>query len=914
MQHADQTQPRRRNTGWSVFSVLATVLMTGCQGPGTPRDQDWSSDARPDWVNGLQEPLQELPRDQWAVHVNDRATDYRSRVGEPRELGGRLGSGVQAGVGARSGGASGAGGPASASASAEINLPDQITFNFEGAGLEQAVRPEAAAREPSPLELQFRGQLPERPDRELRQFGYDVVARLGAGRLGLDGTASDDHVVAPGDEIIIDLTTDKAERFRAVVDPDGTLEVDSLLAVPVGGQSFADARQTIEEAIARVRRNYDLSIGLGRLASVPVRVVGEAEAPGVVDAGPRPSIIDAIAAAGVRPTGSLRRVTIQRPDEDAIVVDLYDYLLGNSAAPDIRVRRGDTVVIPPIGPTIAVAGSVQRPGIYELPLDPSPVGVDEAITMAGGATGFAITDQVQIERTTGGRRELIDVNAADAPMSVMDGDMLLVGAVDGRLHPVIEVRGEVARPGRFQYRQGMTVGDLLRLSGGLTVDAFTDQVILSRVAGEVSGREVAWDAPASASARRVLIVDAWLALQGDPSHDIALEPLDHLRVDRYDQARELPRVEIIGAVSRAGEYELTIGLTVRDLVALAGSLTSDAHREDAELVRRRRTDNASRLDVDRYRIPLAEILGSSGDAPMLKNGDRLIIRRLGVSEVRVRADGLVRFPGEYVLPAGSRITDLIAAAGGVLDGGDLRAARFTRESVKRDQRDRWDELSERTRQVFERNLEKRVNSARSKEAFSARIQLDQVQSTLERLRSGQTTGRVILPFTDEGFPDSDANLALEAGDTLTIPRSTTTVTVQGHVFNPITVVHDPSRTADDLIRLAGGMTEVAADDRLYVVRADGRVASVSQRAGRFDLDAPLLAGDIVLVPPRPLSRDPGSVALDLLLLARTAGEAAALWNLAIGDIDDGSLSIIDSPASPRSDSAPPSEILREFQR
>jgi hypothetical protein len=178
----------------------------------------------------------------------------------------------------------------------------------------------------------------------------------------------------------------------------------------------------------------------------------------------------------------------------------------------------------------------------------------------------------------------------------------------------------------------------------------------------------------------------------------------------------------------------------------------------------------------------------------------------------------------------------------------------------------------------------------------------------------QATGRIVIPFGRDDFPMSDANLVLESGDTLDVPRLAQTVSVQGHVFNPLTEIFSTELTADWLLERAGGVTEFADTGRLYVVRADGRVASVEQRNGRFRLNDPLLPGDVVLVPPKPLGRDAGSVALDLLLLARAAGEAGALFNLATSDIEDGSLSIIDTPASPRSDSTPPSELLREFQR
>ncbi|MEM1331414.1 MAG: SLBB domain-containing protein [Planctomycetota bacterium] len=848
-----------------------------------------------------------MPAEAMSLAEAQTASDRRDRVGEPRELGRRIDvlSGSRPAPTHSRGIATGGGG-----GGIGLRFPDRITIE-----LDAEPRVEQTAEVPVPpsaLERQYRGDLPRRPDRDLKQFGYDQIQRLGGPTTTAAGLAALDHVLVPGDEIIVDLTTDRVERLRAVVSRDGTVAFEGLVSLRAAGQTFEAFEASLRDEVARIRQNFDMSVGLGRLASVGVRVVGEAESPGLVDAGPRPTVLDALGSAGVRKSGSLRRITVRRASGDSVTIDLYAYLLGSGDAPDLRLSAGDTVSIPPIGPTIAVAGSVQRPGIYEIERDASSP--TEAIELAGGLTGFALEGQIQIERTVGSSRILVDADPEAEAVVLQDGDTLLVGAVDGRLHPIVEIAGEVSRPGRFQHREGMTVGDLVRLAGGLTVDAADDQAIVSRVAGAPMGLNGAWDADSAPVTRRIMVVDLVKAARGDPAHDIVLEPLDLIRVRAIGEAREIPTVEIIGAARSAGVYELTAGMDVGDLIAIAGNLRPDAFREEAELVRRRRTLDATMLDVDRFRIPLSEILGAGGGGPTLRNGDRLIIRKLSRAEVRVRADGLVRFPGEYVLPAGSRITDLIAAAGGVLEGGDLRAARFTRASVRAMQADRWSELAERTRQTFERNLETRVNSARSKEAFSARIQLEQVQATLDRMQRTQATGRIVIPFTADDFPDSEANLALESGDALLVPRATSTITVQGHVFNPLTVVADASLSAQALIDQAGGFTEIADEKRIYVVRADGYVSSVAQKGGRFALRDPLLPGDIVLVPPRPLSRDAGSVALDLLLLARTAGEAVALWNLATSELDEGSISIIDTPASPRSDSTPPAEILREFQR
>jgi polysaccharide export outer membrane protein len=907
MQAASQTALLR------ISSLLCTILafmflitLVACS-TTKPRLDHEVVGSKPTWVQSLRDPLQDLPELRAAEEFDHTDKTDVPRLGQPQELGLRFGSATPQNKASTETDRSGtSGGNVSGR-----DLRAQIDVNFNMGERDQTDDDQPDMRDfPSALELAYRGDLPARPDRALEQFGYASFRAMEAREAS--APASADHVIGAGDELIIDLVTNQPRRFTPRVENDGTIEIPDLGTFTVGGKTIREIDAYMLEEVGRIRKNFELRVGLGTLMSIPIRVSGEVVRGGVIEIEPNGDLLDVLNEAGIRKSGSLRNIRIIHSSGESIGIDLYGYLLGLEPPPVVRLNQGDCVLIPAIGATIAVAGSVQRPGIYEVAHE-SELSTKEGIELAGGTTGFSVVDSIQIERTRAIGRELIDIQKNDTNQKLHDGDLILVGAVDGRLHPVVEARGALINPGRFQYRDGMTVGDLVRMSGGLEIDAYTSQAILSRLQGTKESRNNEYAAGARSTSRRVVIVNLENALRGDPDHDIALSPLDLLRVQRFSDAHDVPLVEVIGAVRRPGRYEQTADLRVGDLVALAGNLSSDAHRQECELIRRRRVDDSSILDVDRFRINLASILQGDTRGPKLENGDQIVIRRMRRADVRVEITGLVRFPGEYVLPAGSKITDLISAAGGLLQDADIRAARFTRERIRKTQLDRWSELTERNRQVIERVLEERVNSARSKEATAARIQMRQMDSLLGRLKNIQADGRVVIPFTDDDFPESNYNLALEQGDRLFIPLESNTVSVLGNVFNPLTVIHENTISADLLIDQAGGITELADEDRIYVVRANGLVEGVIQKSGNFKLSEPLLAGDIVLVPKRALDRDFGSVVLDLLSVARTTGEAAALWNLATAGIDEANVSVI-APAHDRGDPNQMNGLLDEFQR
>jgi protein involved in polysaccharide export with SLBB domain len=729
--------------------------------------------------------------------------------------------------------------------------------------------------EASSFETLYRGEYGQDPDRELEQFGYRYFED--SDLIDEAGPVPARYVIGPDDEIIVSVWGSWQAIHRLTVDRDGQISLPEAGTIVVAGQTFADLPSVIRRTYEQVRKNFELSIAMGRLRRIQVHVVGNVARPGLTEVSARSSVLSAlVAAGGPMKDGSLRDIQLRRDDE-TIRIDLYEFLVSGETASEDLLRGGDLVFVPPIGATVGLAGSVRRPGIYETT---GEITVGEAIELAGGLTPFTFTPHAQLERTVDGRlRERIDLALDDNGMAatMQDGEMLLIGAIDQRRQPVIQISGEVSRPGVYPFRSGLRLSDLLTNADGLTVDAWLPQALISRQIGQSGELETIPERVSLTTSRRVMVVDLRKVAKGDPEHDIELLPLDHVEISSRDRASVRPIVSVLGPVQRPGTYELTHGLRISDLVAMAGNLRPNTFYEEAELIRRIYDAEARLLDVRRFRFNLGRALALDPiNDPLLRNGDQVVIRAMRESEVTVEVTGEVRFPGTYVFPAGTRITELLAAAGGVLESGDLRAAKFTRTSVHQMQQERLENLIEQTRQRFESAMERMVQTGQQREGIASRLSLDQTRALLQRMTRYQVTGRVVVPFTREDFPNSAFNLVLEDGDSLRIPRHQETVTILGHVFNPSTFVAEPELTVRNVIDRAGGVTEYADNKRTYVIRADGTVEDLSQLGKRGRQGTVLLAGDTVLVPKEPLEKTFGSKLADGLRLVRQASEAALL--------------------------------------
>ena len=536
------------------------------------------------------------------------------------------------------------------------------------------------------------------------------------------------------------------------------------------------------------------------------------------------------------------------------------------------------------------AGYVQEPGIYELLGDDLTVG--DAIRIAGGLTPFSFTPLAQLERTIDGRgrkRFDIELNEAGLAQPIHDGELLMIESVDDKRQSIVRIEGEVARPGDYAFTPGMRLSDLIERADGLTVDAYIKQVFISRQVGELEAIETIPGRRVHQQSKRVLISQLDEVLMKNKDHDTELMPLDLITVRSVESSIVTPTVEIIGSVQRPGKYELTASMRVSDLIAIAGNLEPDVYYDEAELIRRYFDSDSLQLDVKRYRFDLSEALApknwyNNKLNPVLSNGDQLIIRVLQKAQVRVTIEGRVCFPGEYVFPEGAKITDLITAAGGILQDADLRAGIFTRESTKLQQQTGLDNLIERTRRLAQRSLERMVQTGQGKEGLAARIALQQTKMTLERMAEREPIGRVVIPFNEPDFPASDYNLVLQDGDFLRIPRYQNTVSVSGDVFRPLTFIVPDRISIKDAVKKAGGLTEMADKGLLYVIRANGEIEQ--SKSGLFRKKTYLHAGDVLLAPTKPIERTLGAQFGDLVLLSRQLAEVGALAaNLDDSDLD-----------------------------
>lgn len=298
----------------------------------------------------------------------------------------------------------------------------------------------------------------------LRQFGYDSLGTREITGSRVAGAIADDYVLGVGDEVVVTLRGQRNETIRARVDRDGRLVLPDISPIPVAGDSLGTVRQRIEAQASQVYLKAEVFVSVGAVRSIGVYVLGEVPQPGLQRLSGLSTLLEAVAAAGgVNRTGTLRAVTLTRNGQTK-TFDLYELLTHGQLSFAGALADGDRVVVKSIGATLAVAGEVRRPGIFELRPGNSAMSVADALGLAGGLLRPEGYRFLKIGADRSGRDHAVEISANDKA-SLKSGDILLVMKARGSEIGGISVDGHVSVPGIRSLEADPTVRSLVSDSG-----------------------------------------------------------------------------------------------------------------------------------------------------------------------------------------------------------------------------------------------------------------------------------------------------------------------------------------------------------------------------------------------------------------------------------------------------------------
>lgn len=322
-------------------------------------------------------------------------------------------------------------------------------------------------------------------------------------------------------------------------------------------------------------------------------------------------------------------------------------------------------------------------------------------------------------------------------------------------------------------------------------------------------------------------------------HNLLLPIIEKLK-QQASIAQAMQLVEINGNVTYPGIYPLTVNGEVADLVTAAGGLLESAYTKQAEITRIVLGD-ASKVEHVRFDLESA-LKGESQNNITLRSKDSINIFSIPnwQENVKVQLKGELKFPGTYTIRRGETLTDLLKRAGGFSDFAEQNAAIFTRVSIKEQEQQQLARLStELRRDIASKSFQNSVSGNS--------LSYDEMDKLLNDLASVEAVGRLVIDLPL--IVNNQQNLVLQNGDTLYVPNKRDSISIIGEVNYSTSHLYKAGVSVDDYIDLSGGLKERAAEDRIYIIKANGSV-EIPNTGGWFAANNAnqLEPGDTIVVP------------------------------------------------------------------
>ena len=413
---------------------------------------------------------------------------------------------------------------------------------------------------------------------------------------------------------------------------------------------------------------------------------------------------------------------------------------------------------------IQVLGEVAQPGGYTV--SPSAT-LFSALYYFNGPTNLGSLRDIQLIR---GGKKIASIDFYDYLLTgkkPKDQKLQLddVIFIPRRLKTV-SIEGEINRFGIYELKPNEDLSDLITMAGGLKITAYLERAQIDRIVSFEDREKLGMDR---------MYKDVNLVQILESSYGFSLQDGDRIQIFSVMDLRQNV-VELQGAVTRPGRYDLGNSLKLSELIKKADGLMGDAYLNRADIVRTK-PDFTEEL----IKLNLEEVLEEGSDNDIYLQGlDR--IRIYGTTEMVPRTyvaiTGHVKKSGRYVLQENMTLYDLIFKAGGFVD-----------EEFKK--------------------------QALLKRADLLRLNDDDITRSIKSFNLGELLES----------PKSGVDIKLQANDIIRIYKkdifiNNKTISIQGVVRSPGNYILKKGMSLKDLILEAGGLNEDIYRYRVEVARID----------------------------------------------------------------------------------------------
>ena len=672
----------------------------------------------------------------------------------------------------------------------------------------------------------------------------------------------ENYKLAAGDEIVIDIWGDAISNITTKISPEGSVNIPNLGPVYLAGQTVSKAEQNLKSYLSKIYSGIAqpepttfVKLALGKTKTVTINVVGDVMQPGSYTLPSLSTIASAMyLAGGPSDLGTVRKIQLFRNNKLKSTFDVYDFIINGKFDSNIRLEDNDVIILAPQEGVVTLEGAVKRPMRYEITGNET---VEDLIKYAGGFTDRAYVNLVHVDRVsglkdhkTGITGESFDVMAEQfATFQLKDGDVVTVNVNSDQFRNRVKIAGAVWRPGTYAITaDNSNLKQLIQAAGGLRDDAHTEKGFVVRFGKDRNKEQVSFN-----------VHDIIIGKQ-----NILLAADDSVQIFSKDALKHVETVKIYGEVNnptgpmtfnkQANTFEYREGMTIGDLILMAGGLTSGATLNNVEVARRMpKTPTAEEHFQEQVAaVYTYNLMKNPADADVkLEPFDIVFIRRSTAFKPQqtIKVEGEVNYPGTYVVEKNTvRLSDIIGRAQGFNNDAYVKGAKLTRTLTK-EEFDRLKVAMEIAKKQASDTTA--VDSLQIGESYTVAIDLEKAMAK----------------------PGSVADVVLREGDIISVPKVNSTVKISGGVLYPNTVSFDPKKSWQYYISNAGGVTADGIKRKVYMVHMNGSVAT------KGDSNFKVQPGTEIVVPTKDKQNKGQSLASIMGIATSTASLAAMVTTI-----------------------------------
>lgn len=677
---------------------------------------------------------------------------------------------------------------------------------------------------------------------EKRVFGSKIFREEYEALMPNDiGPVPSSYTLGAGDELSVYIWGSTTYTYNLDVSREGTVRIENLAPVFVGGLSIEEANKRIIGVLEGIYVGLKpdssepatyAQVSLSRLRTIQVQVVGQVHNPGSYQLNALSNVFHALYKSGGPDfKGTYRNIKLVRDGATIDEIDLYEFLSSGSQDQWTRLRDNDVILVGPYLNRVDVVGEMKRTGFFELKEGES---FQHLLNFSGGFNEDAYTESIRIERNNGMERRIDLVQQGEfESFTLFGGDRVTVEAILDRYENRVSIKGAVWREGVYPLTEGLTVKGLIELAKGLKPEALLSRGVIDRLSPSLQAEQISFNVQK--------------VLDNPEAFDLPLQREDVVNIFKMDELRYAKTVIIEGAVRRPGRYPFRENMTIEDLILKAAGFNDAASNARIEISRRIIGDDLTDIRGDKlaetYSISIDQDLGISDEDKVyrLEAFDRVFVhRRPDYSEQQtVSIEGEVLYPGTYVIrDRKERISSIIERAGGITKEAFIQGARLSRLIEAIDRAD--------VKYTFlqgEDSLSVDLNNGNDLSEEGEELEVAE-EDKYRRI------GIDLESAMDDTL--STENLVVMNGDIIRIPQQLETVRIAGGVLQEAEVRFRSGLKLEDYVALAGGFAQNAAKNNAYVIYPNGDVAGSGRRFLRRKAKYPdIQPGSEIIIPLKP---------------------------------------------------------------